>query len=174
MKGLIVTVALIAIFFVGRSIYFKPKFMIGVEAPQFEADLKDGGTFSLNEALNENWILLDFWGSWCGPCRQENPNLVKLYNEFHGKEFDGFSDFDIVSVSIETREESWKQAIIKDGLIWKNHIVQLDRFKSPIPMMYGIKEIPTTYLINTEGRIVGVNMTYEELQLKLNDQLANK
>lgn len=162
------------VFLIGRKIYFQPKFMIGVEAPDFEAELPNGSTFSLDELRKDNLVLLDFWGSWCGPCREENPNLVKLFNDYHGKSFEQFDNFEIVSVAIETREDAWKKAIAADGMLWKYHVIQLDRFQSPIPELYGIKEIPTTYLINTDGRIVGVNMTYEALDSYLKKQLSTK
>ena len=151
--------------------------MIGTSAPNFTGQLIDGTAFELDKLRADNLVLLDFWGSWCPPCRQANPDLVKLYDEFHGQEYAGFSDFDIVSVSIESNERSigaWKQAITSDGLQWKNHIVQTDRFSSPIAKLYGITEIPTTYLINPKGQIVGVNMTYEALKIYLNERLASK
>lgn len=177
MKNLLIGLLVVGCFFAGRYIYFKPKFGIGTKAPNFTGELLDGNAFELDKHRAENLILLDFWGSWCPPCRQANPDLVKLYEEFHGQSFEGFSDFDIVSVSIENSKRSldaWKRAIKTDGLNWKTHIVQTDRFSSPIAKLYGINEIPTTYLIDTKGKIVGVNMTYEALKSYLKERLSNK
>lgn len=174
MKSLLITISIIALIFAGRYLYKKPKFMMGSSAPNFEAQLKDNSPFELDDLRSNNIVLLDFWGSWCGPCRAESPNLVKLYDEFHGQSFDGFDDFEIVSVAIETRKEAWEKAIIQDNLKWKYHIGQFDRFSSPIATQYGVREIPTTYLLNTSGKIIGVNMTYEEIRKILMKKLSSK
>ena len=174
MKSLLITLAVVAIFFVGKHLYMKPKFMIGVDAPNIVAKLANGDAFELDKLRENNMVLLDFWGSWCGPCRAENPSLVKLFAEFHGKDFTDFDGFEIVSVAIETNEESWKKAVEKDKLSWPFHILQLDRFSSPIAMDYGVKEIPTSYMINPDGKIIGVNMTYEQMQKMLSEKLTTK
>jgi len=174
MKSLFVSLAIVGLFFAGRYLYMKPKFMVGTSAPNFSGTLQNGDEFELDDLRQQNMVLLDFWGSWCGPCREENPSLVKLYDEFHGQNFDGFEDFEIVSVAIETRKEPWERAILTDNLKWEYHIPQFDRFSSPIAKQYGVREIPTTYLLNTKGQIVGVNMTYDDLQKYLTEKLANK
>lgn len=148
--------------------------MVGTSVPNFEASLLDGSPFILDQFNENKLILLDFWGSWCGPCRKANPELVSLYNEFENAKFENADGFEIVSVAIETDEKPWKKAIQQDGLRWKNHIVQLDRFSSPIAKLYGVHEIPTTYMINPEGKILGVNMTYDEMKKLLSSKLASK
>lgn len=152
----------------------KPKFMVGTSVPNFEASILDGSPFTLNQYNDNKLLLIDFWGSWCAPCRKANPELVKLYNEFNGQNFKDFEDFEIVSIAIETNEKSWKNAITQDKLRWNTHIVQLDRFSSPIAKLYGVKEIPTTYMVNPQGKILGVNMTYEEMKNLLSSKLASK
>ncbi len=174
MKSLLIAIAVVAVVFAGRYLYMKPKFMMGSSVPNFETNLKDNRPFQLEALYKDNIVLLDFWGSWCGPCRADNPKLVKLYDEFHGQSFDGFDDFEIVSVAIETRKESWERAIQQDDLKWEYHIGQFDRFSSPIAKQYGVREIPTTYLINTNGKIIGVNMTYDEIKSFLSQKLSNK
>ena len=155
--------------FVGYKIYQLPKFSDGEVVPGFQAQLIDGSAFSLSD-LQENYVLLDFWGSWCGPCRVENPELVKLHKTYNGKSYTDAKGFEIVSVAIETNEARWKRAIEKDKLNWPHHIVQLDRFKGPIAKEYGVREIPTKYLLNTNGEVLMVNPSFEELHTFLSQK----
>lgn len=159
-KILNIALVLLILGLIASYIYRMPKYDEGVVAPVFEGLLKDGTSFDLDE-LKGNYVLLDFWGSWCGPCRQENPALVDLYNRFHqqGQQ----PNFHILSVAIETKEDSWLNAIEKDNLYWPHHIVQLQRFKSPIAQLYGVKEIPTKYLIDPQGKIIAVNPSFDAM-----------
>ena len=171
-KILNVLIVLALLGFIGYQVYKMPKFGDGEQAPGFQAQLIDGKQFALSD-LNDNYVLLDFWGSWCGPCRKENPYLVKLYDQFNGKTYSDAKGFEIVSVAIETNERRWKQAIAKDKLDWPYQIVQLERFKSPIASQYGVREIPTKYLLDTKGEILMVNPTMEELNTFFEERLVN-
>ena len=155
--------------FIGYKVYQMPKFDDGEVAPGFQAQLINGDAFTLSD-LNGSYVLLDFWGSWCGPCRKENPNLVNLHNAFNGKSFTDAKGFEIVSVAIETNEKRWKSAIQKDKLNWPHHIVQLDRFKGPIAKEYGVREIPTKYLLDTKGEILMVNPSFDKLTTFLQEK----
>lgn len=157
-----VLLGLAIIGFVGYKIYQMPKFSDGEMAPGFQAELINGKSFSLSE-LKGSYVLLDFWGSWCGPCRVESPYLVQLHNMFNGKSFTDADGFEIVSVAIETNEGRWRKAIEKDKLNWPHHIVQLDRFKGKIAKEYGVREIPTKYLLDTKGEILMVNPSFDKL-----------
>lgn len=167
MKGLYWLIAvLIALggYFAGRWLYFKPKFDEGHMAPDFTAELMTGDTFSL-AGLRGQYVLLDFWGSWCGPCRRENAVLVQLHERYRSE------PFTIVSIGIESSRDRWKRAIEHDQLSWKYHIVQLDNFKSPIARKYGVRELPTKYLIDPAGEIVAVNPGMVELDEFLSERL---
>lgn len=153
-----------------KFVWQAPKFSEGEEISNFTAELANGNSFELKE-LNGNYVLLDFWGSWCAPCRQDNPNIVKLYNEFNGKRFNDAEGFEVVSVAIETKKERALAAIQKDGLIWSYHIILLDRFKSAIVKEFGVREIPTKYLLSPNGEVLSVNESYEILQKYLQDRL---
>ncbi len=151
-----IVLVLLVVGFIANFIYRLPKFNDGESAPSFKAQLMDGSQFDLAE-LRGSYVLLDFWGSWCGPCRRENPKIVELQQAFANEKFVDADGFTVISIAIETNENSWKRAIEKDNLNWKHHIVQLDRFKSEIAMTYGVKEIPTKYLLDPEGNIISVN-----------------
>lgn len=164
-----ILLVLAILFFVGYKIYQMPKFDDGEMAPGFQAELIDGSAFQLSD-LEGSYVLLDFWGSWCGPCRRENPNLVKLHNQFNGIAFSDAKGFEIVSVAIETNEQRWKRAIQSDQLNWSHHIVQLDRFDGVIAKQYGVREIPTKYLLDTKGEILMVNPSFKKLTQFLKDK----
>lgn len=153
-----------------KFVWQAPKFSDGEEIPNFSSELVNGNSFELKD-LRGNYVLLDFWGSWCGPCRQDNPNIVKLYDEFHGKAFEGAKGFEVVSVAIETKKERAISAILQDGMDWAYHIILLDRFKSAIAKEFGVREIPTKYLLSPTGEVLSVNDSYENLQKFLQNKL---
>lgn len=113
---------------------------IGQVAPNFSAKNPEGKTVSLKESLGKVTII-DFWASWCGPCRAENPNVVALYNEFHGK------GLNIIGVSLDQDEAKWKEAIAKDKLAWA-HISNLKFWEDPIAKQYNVKSIPATFILD--------------------------
>ncbi len=169
-KLFIALIAAFILYFIGSYLYKKPKFRTGEKIPTIEAQLMDGSDFSLT-SLKGKYVLVDFWGSWCPPCRQENPELVKLYKKFNDKKFQKADGFEILSIAIEQSEKSWKSAIAKDGLDWPFHIVQLDRFNSPLPKEFGVREIPTKYLLNEKGQIISVNATVDVLDKMLTERM---
>ena len=161
-KIFIVLIVGFILYFIGSYFYKKPKFRNGENIPQIEANLIDGSPFNIKD-LSGKYVLIDFWGSWCPPCREENPAIVELYKKYNKQKFKNADGFEIVSIAIETNEKRWKSAISKDNLDWPYHIVQLDRFKSPLPKEFGVREIPTKYLLNEKGQIISVNATVEVL-----------
>ncbi len=158
-KNLLLLVILCLGYFSYEYIYKAPKYSEGQEVMHFEATLLDGNSFDLRD-LQGKYVLLDFWGSWCGPCRKESPHLVSLHKEFHNRSFDNASGFEIVSIGIERSEESWLSAIQKDNLDWEYHILQSNRFQSSIAQAYNVKEIPTKYLLDTKGKVISVNPSF--------------
>lgn len=162
-KILNVLLVIIALAYIINYFYRQPKYETGEKALDFTSELINGESFSLSQ-LRGSYILLDFWGSWCGPCRKENSSLVSLYNELKGHKFKAARSFEIVSVGIETKRNSWENAIRKDQLIWPYHIGEMERFSGKIAKMYGVREIPTKYLINPEGVIVSVNADISEIR----------
>jgi thiol-disulfide isomerase/thioredoxin len=118
---------------------------------------------------------LIFGGSWCGPCRAESPELVRLYNTYKGKKLKSGATFQVVGVGIERDAKRWKRAIQQDGLNWPYHVLDqaqnLRFFDSPIASQFGVKQVPTKYLLNPEGEIALVNPSFTALTQILEEQL---
>ncbi|MBP6432749.1 MAG: AhpC/TSA family protein [Ferruginibacter sp.] len=131
----------------------------GALAPEITMPDTEGKSFSLS-SLKGKYVLVDFWASWCGPCRGENPNVVAAYNKFKDK------NFTILGVSLDDNKEAWLEAIKTDNLTWK-HISDLKKWNSPVVPTYGIEGIPYNVLLNPNGEIIASNLRGEMLQSKL-------
>ncbi|MGN6645383.1 MAG: redoxin domain-containing protein [Cytophaga sp.] len=136
---------------------------IGKEAPEFALPDTKGKMVRLS-SLRGKYILLDFWASWCGPCRQESPNVVRAYNKYKG------SKFDILSVSLDNDKAAWLKAIDKDGLTW-THVSDLTAWESSVVKLYQVEGIPATFLLDPNGIVVARDLRGEELDKKLEELL---
>jgi len=137
---------------------------IGDAAPEITLNTTSDKPLSLS-SLRGKVVLIDFWASWCGPCRQENPNVVKAYNRFKDK------GFEIFSVSLDKDKTSWVKAIEKDGLLWPSHVSDLKYWQSAAAQTYGVNGIPATFLLDKDGKIIGKNLRGEALEKKLEEVL---
>jgi len=138
---------------------------IGAILPDFSSKDTSRNSLSLMEVAGKNkYTLIDFWASWCVPCRKENPNIVKAYQAFHKK------GFDILSVSLDKSEGAWKKAINDDHMTW-NHVSSLQFWDEPAAKLYGIAGVPDSFLIDSSGKIIARGLRAEELFNKLQDLL---
>ena len=139
--------------------------VIGQKYPDFELPDTKGNPVKLSELAENGVLLIDFWAAWCGPCRNANPGVVKIYNEFHEK------GFDVLGVSLDRTKEDWLQAIEDDGLVW-HHISDLKFWQCEAAKLYAVSSIPHTVLLDKDGIIVARNLNKEELKAKIQELLA--
>jgi thiol-disulfide isomerase/thioredoxin len=130
---------------------------IGAMAPELEFPDPTGKMRKLSD-LRGKVVLIDFWASWCGPCRRENPNVTRIYSEYHDK------GFEIFSVSLDSDAASWMRAIEADKLVWPNHVSDLKKWQSQAAAIYGVRSIPSTFLLDKEGRIVQRDLRGADLE----------
>lgn len=135
---------------------------IGVEAPEIIQKNPNGKDLRLSD-LRGQVVLVDFWASWCKPCRIENPNLVKAYNKYKNQ------GFTIFSVSLDKDRNAWLQAIEQDNLSWNYHTSDLKFWQNAAAQLYGVNSIPAAFLIDREGKIVGKNLRGEALEAKIKE-----
>jgi len=171
MKSKIITflipIVLLAVLFIGRLIYMTPSYHTGEPAPNFSGTLLSGEPFSLVDTKG-NYVLVHFWGSWCGPCRQKNPILRQIWGKHKETRFREAKGFTIVSVAIEVNKNDSFRAIRTDKLAWKYHLIDIGDslrfFDSPISNLWGVNQVPTNFLLNPKQEIIDYNITMEDLQ----------
>ncbi|MBO9617560.1 MAG: AhpC/TSA family protein [Niabella sp.] len=137
---------------------------VGTVAADFTQKDAAGKDISLAQ-FRGKYVLVDFWASWCGPCRRENPNVVKMYNKYKGK------NFTVLGVSLDEEKDAWQQAIKKDGLVW-THVSDLKGWENAVAQQYRITAIPRNFLIGPDGKILGKDLRGEELENKLAEVLG--
>ena len=134
---------------------------VGQVAPDFTMNDSTGKPVMLS-SLKGKVLLVDFWASWCMPCREENPNLVALYGKYHPK------GFDIFGVSFDSKRDRWLKAIADDSLTW-THVSDLSGWDNAAGKLYGIRSIPSNVLLDTTGVIIAKNLRGDDLKVKLEE-----
>lgn len=136
---------------------------VGSEAPDFTQNTPEGKPFSLS-SLRGKVVLVDFWASWCRPCRMENPNVVKAYKQYHAK------GFDVLGVSLDKTKDAWTNAIKQDGLTW-HHVSDLAYWNNAVAQQYGVSSIPFSILVDRDGKVLAKNLRGPALEAKLAEVL---
>jgi peroxiredoxin len=140
---------------------------IGMEYVSFSMQDTSGAFLTIDELIGENYLLIDFWASWCRPCREENPNLVAVYNDYKDR------GFDIFGVSLDRNKDSWLKAIYDDELTWA-HVSDLAYWNNAAAKLYGIRSIPSNVLLDPSGTIIAKNLRGDALREKLKQIFAGQ
>lgn len=135
---------------------------VGDLAPNIDLEDPDGFNRQLRD-LKGKMVLVDFWASWCGPCRAQNPLIVGAYQRYSGASFKNGDGFDVFSVSLDENRDRWVRAIENDGLVWPNHVSDLDGNNSYVVPLYELNEIPVGYLIDGDGVILKRDVSADQL-----------
>lgn len=156
----IILIALVVMYFL-----FGSGAKAGKDAPEIESTLINGEEFKLSD-LKGNYVLIDFWGSWCGPCLREAPELIKFYDDYKDVQFADGSKLEMVSIALEKNDRRWKSTAERIGYTWENQIVDI----SPVVLMssfaqsYGITDIPHKILVDPNGKIIGNRIKFDEMR----------
>ncbi|MBN8702321.1 MAG: TlpA family protein disulfide reductase [Bacteroidetes bacterium] len=141
---------------------------IGNKAPEIKFKSPEGKEIALSD-LKGKVVLIDFWASWCGPCRHENPAVVAAYNKFKDVKFKNGKGFEVYSVSLDQNKDAWIAAIKKDNLTWPYHVSDLKGWQSEAGALYRVNSIPTNFLIDGKGIIIAKNLRGAALESSLNE-----
>jgi peroxiredoxin len=139
----------------------------GAKAPLFSSTDTAGHAVDLKD-FRGKYVLIDFWASWCYPCREENPNLLKAFQEYKNR------NFTVLGVSLDQpgKHAAWTKAIRDDGLSWQ-HVSDLKYWKNEVALLYSVRSIPQNFLLNPQGKIIAANLRGEELHKKLEELLPH-
>lgn len=147
--------------------------VVGTKATELNYKDPNGKEIALS-SLKGNIVLIDFWASWCGPCRRNNPSVVATYNKYLGKKFvKGVKGFTVYSVSLDQNADAWKQAIKQDGLVWPYHVSDLKGWNAEGAAKYGIRSIPQTVLIDETGYVIAINPSHQLVEQILDKKLSS-
>ncbi|HEY1031830.1 MAG TPA: TlpA disulfide reductase family protein [Flavipsychrobacter sp.] len=175
MRKLIATAVLaLSISTAAHAQYENTKIKVGQLAPELNLTTPDDKPIKLSEVYEKRVVLLDFWASWCGPCRRANPRLVEMYKKYNGQKIKGAKKgFEVVSISLDKDKDPWVKAIAKDSLYWPYHMSDLKGWDSKAASEYGTSFIPQAFLVGPDGAVIAkynfAEQAAEDLEKMLKD-----
>lgn len=144
---------------------------VGKKAAEIELTTPEGKMLKLS-SLQGHVVLIDFWASWCGPCRRANPHVVAIYNKYKNQKYQkGLKGFTVFSVSLDKNREAWLAAIQQDGLEWPHHVSDLKGWSAEPAIQYGVRAIPTTILLDEDGIVIAINPSLDQISLEMDKRL---
>jgi len=146
---------------------------VGNKAPELKFKSPEGKEYALSSVNKGKIVLIDFWASWCGPCRMENPAVVAAYQKYKDAKFKNAKGFTIYSVSLDKSQDAWVNAIKKDNLTWDYHVSDLGHWNSQAAQIYGVNSIPANYLLDADGVIIAKNLRGAALEEAIKKLMIN-
>lgn len=173
MKQLVTTLLVLTLGLANaQAQYANDKIKAGQAAPDLAFPTPKGDTIKLSDIYKNRYVLIDFWASWCGPCRRANPRLVKMYHEYKDLKYeDAKKGFTVLSVSLDQNKDKWVQAIEKDSLTWDYHMSDLGGWNAEPAQIYGVTFVPQAVLVGPDGKVIATYNFAEQAEPELKKRI---